>query len=85
LAKVFNFWHEITNSISIIYSTYGNNGEVKSMLSSPINSANTQKRVSFDRKRLLYLPTSECSIEKKSHPEKEMEAKITYLNSFTVK
>ena len=53
---------------------------MKSTLNSPVNSGSTQQ---CDIKTSS--STSECSLEKKSHPEKEMEAKIIYLSSFTVK
>ena len=35
--KVFNYQHEITYSVSIIYSVHGNNGGVKSTKKSPSN------------------------------------------------
>ena len=44
-----------------------------------MNSGSTQQHVLFDRKTFnSVVSTCKCSPEKKRHPEKEMEVKITY-------
>ena len=45
----FNYWHEITYSVSILYGVHGNNGGVKSTKNSPSIGLIMRQRVLFGR------------------------------------